>query len=237
MCDTALVSAARIPDSDTAICTKCTAEKPLTAEFFMRRAGRPWPWYQPCRDCRYASSDRWAKANPERVRANDRKRYKPRTPRTIMDRLLAKIEVDEKTGCWLWQGKRNSAGYGVIWSGGSLKEGRELRVHRVSYEHFVEPIPAGLTLDHVRARGCRYRHCANPAHLEPVTHRENIRRGVGEHSASKTHCKRNHEFTSETTYITKAGYRNCLTCAKLRERVIRSLRKQGLPVSGVSKLY
>ncbi|MGH9151353.1 MAG: HNH endonuclease [Acidimicrobiales bacterium] len=33
--------------------------------------------------------------------------------------------------------------------------------------------PEGLTLDHL----CRDRRCVNPAHLEPVTVAENLRRG------------------------------------------------------------
>jgi hypothetical protein len=33
--------------------------------------------------------------------------------------------------------------------------------HRVSYEHYVGPIPKGLEIDHL----CRVRHCVNPAHL------------------------------------------------------------------------
>lgn len=34
-------------------------------------------------------------------------------------------------------------------------------------------VPYGKELDHV----CRVRACVNPAHLEPVTHIENVRRG------------------------------------------------------------
>jgi len=41
------------------------------------------------------------------------------------------------------------------------------------YEYFKGPVPDGLELDHL----CRVRSCCNPDHLEPVTHKENIRRG------------------------------------------------------------
>ena len=47
--------------------------------------------------------------------------------------------------------------------------------HRVTYEALVGSIPLGLDLDHL----CRVRSGANPAHLEPVTRKENLRRGMG----------------------------------------------------------
>jgi hypothetical protein len=42
------------------------------------------------------------------------------------------------------------------------------------FEAMVGPIPADLEIDHL----CRTRHCANPRHMEAVTHLENMRRGV-----------------------------------------------------------
>lgn len=69
--------------------------------------------------------------------------------------------------CWLWSGALHN-GYG-----GFFADGQRWRVHRWSYEFLVGPIPEGLHLDHL----CRVRHCVNPAHLEPVTNQENIRRG------------------------------------------------------------
>jgi hypothetical protein len=46
--------------------------------------------------------------------------------------------------------------------------------HRFYYEQHVGPIPEGLQLDHL----CRNTRCVNPAHLEPVTGAENMRRRV-----------------------------------------------------------
>lgn len=73
-------------------------------------------------------------------------------------------EVD---GCWLWEGALRG-GYGRV-----KLDGRTQAAHRASYELHVGPIPSGLVLDHL----CRNRSCVNPAHLEPVTTEENIRRG------------------------------------------------------------
>lgn len=85
--------------------------------------------------------------------------------------LAARIRVDTVTGCWLY-GKpdRRNLYAQLRW------EGRCEYAHRVVYALLAGPIPEGLTLDHVEARGCIYKRCCWPAHLEPVTNAENIRR-------------------------------------------------------------
>jgi hypothetical protein len=75
---------------------------------------------------------------------------------------------------------------------------------------YVGKIPEGLQIDHL----CRVRECANPAHLEAVTCRENLLRGdtVTAHNANKTHCVNGHEYTPENTAITRDGCRRCRIC-------------------------
>ena len=84
-------------------------------------------------------------------------------------------------GCWEWQGTIDRHGYGRI---------RSSLAHRRSYALFVGPIAESLTVDHL----CRNRRCVNPAHLEPVSKRENTLRGEGisAKNAKKTHCIRGH---------------------------------------------
>ena len=128
------------------------------------------------------------------------------------DRLLGGLVIDPSSGCLLWQGAPDQDGYGHI-----RLNGKQVRVHRVMFEMFVGPIPPGVEPDHL----CRIRHCAAPAHLELVTHKENMLRGlgVGSTNAAKTHCDHGHEFTEANTYIMPSGGRDCRAC--IRDRVSR----------------
>ena len=82
-----------------------------------------------------------------------------------VERFWTKIRHSE--GHWLWTTARESEGYGVL-----NVDGRLTLAHRFAYELFHGPIPQGLEIDHL----CMVKHCVNPDHLEPVTHRENMRR-------------------------------------------------------------
>lgn len=113
--------------------------------------------------------------------------------------------TDADTGCWLWTGALTAQGYGLTTFRTSNKPSY---IHRTVFELLVGGIPEGLELDHV----CRVRTCANPAHLDPVTHRENLLRSPiapAAINAGKTHCKRNHEF--DTPYV-PGRKRRCQIC-------------------------
>ena len=114
-------------------------------------------------------------------------------------------EPEPNSGCWLWTGVTDSWGYG--------RAGRAGMAHRVFYERIVGAIPKGLTLDHK----CRVRCCVNPDHLEPVTLRENLRRGSGFPglNARKTHCRLGHDLSDpRVLYLTPTGKRNCRICRR-----------------------
>jgi hypothetical protein len=129
-------------------------------------------------------------------------------------RFWAKVEKTES--CWLWQGSTSNKGYGEFHLG---RQGR-MRVralpHVLSYQMLVGKIPDGLQLDHL----CRVRHCVNPEHLEPVTRKVNILRGVSwcAERARQTHCLHGHSFVG--AYISKEGHRVCRACNAKRHREV-----------------
>lgn len=131
--------------------------------------------------------------------------------RTLQERLndaTDRIEarLDRSGNCWLWPGGGNGRGYGVL----SVKTGEGRRsvvvyVHRAMYERHVRPLMPDEEVDHL----CHVRNCANPAHLEAVTHAENVRRAA----ARITHCPQGHEYTDENTHVSR-GRRHCRTCGR-----------------------
>lgn len=114
-------------------------------------------------------------------------------------------------GCWYWTAARYASGYGRFRLG-SMHDGtrRVATAHRLAYETMVGAVPAGLELDHL----CRNRACVNPAHLEPVTRRENLLRGatIPAGNAAKTHCPKGHAYDARNTRTTKDGSRVCRRC-------------------------
>jgi hypothetical protein len=137
---------------------------------------------------------------------------------TIVARFMAFIE--KTPGCWLWTGAVAGGGYGYFYLHGD----KLVRAHRFSYELFVGPIPDGLVIDHVKARGCTNRLCVNPDHLEAVTRRENTLRGDNPLRLA-THCKQGHPYSAENTRpYTRDGCkcRVCRTCERVRTRARRA---------------
>jgi hypothetical protein len=136
--------------------------------------------------------------------------------RTLRERLFSQLAIDP-SGCVLWTGYRNSDGYGRIGV-----SGRSRAVHRVVYELLAGPIPDGLDIDHL----CRVRHCANVAHLEPVTRRVNTMRGetAAAANAAKKGCPAGHEYSQDNTYFYR-GRRYCRPCHRALTREANRLAR------------
>lgn len=125
-------------------------------------------------------------------------------------KLVDRRSSDE---CWPWRGPIFK-GYGRFKGKGA---------HRIAYRLLKGEIPDGLTLDHL----CRNRACCNPAHLEPVTNRVNVLRGVGPsaENSRKTHCANGHPFNDENTMIrSDSRGRECRECHRLWTRAFMGVR-------------
>lgn len=107
------------------------------------------------------------------------------------------VDRSNEGGCWIWTGK-STRGYGFIRVGQSSSP-----AHRVAYRLLVGPIPDGHQLDHL----CRNKGCVNPAHLEPVTAQENVRR----EREARGHCPKGHPYDAEHTSVW-GGRRYCRVC-------------------------
>lgn len=136
----------------------------------------------------------------------------------LIDRIRARLEpvpclvLGLAGDCQVWTGATRN-GYGRVARG---RKGDGLAdVHRAVWEHERGPIADGLTLDHL----CRVRLCANPAHLEPVTRRENVLRGEHPNVVAFRDgtCTKGHPVTGENVAI-RDGRRRCRRCLRDAER-------------------
>lgn len=121
-----------------------------------------------------------------------------------LERFERHVSPEPNSGCWLWTGWHDRKDYG-----GVTIDKVSQQAHRASYEHYVGPIPEGLVVDHL----CRNTACVNPQHLEAVTCKVNLNRGI-HRNAIKTHCYKGHAFTPENTRVNAKGGRACRTCAR-----------------------
>lgn len=108
--------------------------------------------------------------------------------------------------CWIWTAGKTSDGYGMTrWFDGELRY-----LHRITYTVYVGEIPGGLHIDH----RCRVVACCNPDHLDAVTPRVNVLRGL---KATKTECDNGHPLSGDNLVWNSRGVgrprtRRCRTC-------------------------
>lgn len=137
---------------------------------------------------------------------------------TISD-LQEALVVESDSGCWEWQGDLTRGGYATGW------------VHRSVYRQFVGPIEQGLQIDHT----CFNRRCINPAHLEAVSAKENMRRAADR--AWGEACKRGHLRTDANTYVSPEGHRQCRACRTDATYRWRDRNPQGAARHSLSSYY
>lgn len=128
-----------------------------------------------------------------------------------------------RSDCIEWPGFVDNHGYGRKTFGKHGKPTfRRVLAHRLVWEECFGPVPDGLVLDHL----CRNKICVNPEHLEPVSQRRNVLRGIGPtaENARKTHCIHGHEFTDENTLAQPSG-RLCRECKRVASIEYRQRKK------------
>ncbi|MER6367372.1 HNH endonuclease signature motif containing protein [Streptomyces mirabilis] len=173
--------------------------------------------YRQCRACKKKRNQESKARRYAAIKAANEKKAAQRIvglPLSFWDGLIVQ-DTGFKTPCLLYRGSRTDRGYGYI-----TIAGRWFYTHRLAWLTLVGEIPVvepRLVLDHL----CRVPPCANIEHLELVTDRTNILRGVSfaAENAAKTHCVRGHEYTPENTRIdARTGERICRACRRLQER-------------------
>lgn len=123
---------------------------------------------------------------------------------TLPDSFWAKAS---KSDCIVWHGAQNSLGYGCYGINGVSQ-----LAHRLAWEDANGPIPKGMIIDHL----CRVRACVNVAHMELVTHEQNINRrprvlAVG------GQCRNGHVIEGEyDLYRRKRGAAECRECRRIQ---------------------
>lgn len=120
----------------------------------------------------------------------------------FMSRVERQTEVTSRhvdTPCWLWTGGKCSSGYGNLMAGSAGPQA----THRLSFRHFVGPIPDGGPTEH---GWCVLHRCDTPACVNP----EHLR--LGSQLANVQDCTRKRRKPHGT-----AHFRAKLTPAKVRE--------------------
>lgn len=124
---------------------------------------------------------------PNITRANTGRPAKPLPVLSLEEIAAFWSRCERGDGCWLWTGswavvaktkKGTEHRYGIfrVWRNGKRVS---LYAHRVSKAFFSGDSPH-LSIDHT----CKNKLCINPAHLDWVTHTENLRR-VAERNGSR----------------------------------------------------
>jgi hypothetical protein len=104
----------------------------------------------------------WSDPNFRRARLATLRSYR------TLDDVLARVEFEPNSGCWLWTGRRLKGGYGRV-----TFQGRQVLVHRLSFSlRYEVPLDHAVEVHHE----CRQASCCNPRHLKALAAKVHRRR-------------------------------------------------------------
>lgn len=148
----------------------------------------------------------------ERGRLGSKARHEKWKAMPLQQRVEAFFTPEPNSGCWLWHGTIDGAGYGRLKRSGLGTD----KAHRIVWTLHRGPIQQGLVIDHI----CRVKSCVNPDHLRVVTRQQNtIENSMSGPAlnAAKTHCFRGHPLTGPDAEIRlyRKSIRRCLRCERI----------------------
>jgi hypothetical protein len=142
-------------------------------------------------------------------------------PKSLSDRFESKYIPEPMSGCWIWIGQTNEAGYGLIKDFGSKNVRCLERAHRVAWRLYKKDPIGNLILCHK----CDTPSCVNPDHLFLGTHLDNVldcrKKGRGYHPPLTIKCPKGHDYSVHGRLQYKDGKlkrKECLICKKEQHR-------------------
>ena len=121
------------------------------------------------------------------------------------ERIVRRININEKNGCWDFSGCIQSNGYGRI-----TYKRKTMGAHRLAYLAFIGEIPTGMDVCHK----CDNRRCVNPAHLFIGSRKKNMEDCV----------RKGRQAKGDRLSALKSGEKT--NFAKLTERQVLEIRER-----------